>query len=134
MAQAQSQSHGVNRPNPLGPYNPIRKHSEPERYLSIKINQSFTLYITSYLDIYISQNIRLCKGDFEGQFQTSLQARIMIFLPENSYLLYPFSFYFLQELSNPLLFAHCCCYFKKVDMFESHFSIKLQLKLVNSLE
>ena len=34
MAQAQPQSHGVNRPNPLGPYNPIRKHSEPERYLS----------------------------------------------------------------------------------------------------
>ena len=33
----------------------------------------------SCLDIYISQNIRLCKGDFEGQFQTSLQARIMIF-------------------------------------------------------
>ena len=32
----------------------------------------------SYLDIYISQNIRLCKGDFEGQFQTSLQTRIMI--------------------------------------------------------
>ena len=26
----------------------------------------------SYLDIYISQNIRLCKGDFEGQFQTTL--------------------------------------------------------------
>ena len=37
MAQAQPQSHGVNRPNPLGPYNPIRKHSEPERYLSKSI-------------------------------------------------------------------------------------------------
>ena len=34
MAQAQPQSHGVNRPNPLGPYNPIRKHSEPEKYVS----------------------------------------------------------------------------------------------------
>ena len=33
MAQAQPQSHGVNRPNPLGPYNPIRKHSEPEKYV-----------------------------------------------------------------------------------------------------
>ena len=31
-----------------------------------------------YLDIYISQNIRLCNGDFEGRFQTSLQTRIMI--------------------------------------------------------
>ena len=34
MAQAQPQSHGANRPNPLGPYNPIRKHSEPEKYVS----------------------------------------------------------------------------------------------------
>ena len=67
--------------------------------------QMFTGTHCSYLDIYISQNIRLCKGDFEGQFQTSLQARIIIFVPENSYLLYPFSFYFLHELSNPLLFA-----------------------------
>ena len=39
----------------------------------------------SYLDNYISQNIRFCKGDFEGQFQTSLQARIMILFSENSY-------------------------------------------------
>ena len=34
----------------------------------------------SYLDIYISQKIRLCKGDFEGKFQTSVQASIMNFL------------------------------------------------------
>ena len=42
MAQAQPQSHGVNRPNSLGPYNPIKKHSEPERYVSIK-NQSSSM-------------------------------------------------------------------------------------------
>ena len=29
---------------------------------------------TTYLDIYISQKIRLCEGDFEGKFQTSIQA------------------------------------------------------------
>jgi hypothetical protein len=33
-----------------------------------------------YLDIYISQNIRLCKGDFEGKFQTILQAKGINFL------------------------------------------------------
>ena len=33
-------------------------------------------------------------------------------------------------LSNPLLFAHCCCHFKNVDMFESYFSIKLQCQLI----
>ena len=34
----------------------------------------------SYLDIYISQNIRLCKGDIEGKFQAVLQAKGIIFL------------------------------------------------------
>ena len=33
----------------------------------------------SYLNIYISQNIRLCKGDFEGKFQTILLAKVIIF-------------------------------------------------------
>ena len=31
----------------------------------------------SYLDIYISQKIRLCKGDFEGKFQFNLQAKLL---------------------------------------------------------
>ena len=34
----------------------------------------------SYLDIYISRKIRLCVVDLEGQFQTSLQTKIMNFL------------------------------------------------------
>ena len=34
----------------------------------------------SYLDIHISQKIRLCEDDFEGKFQTSVQASIMNFL------------------------------------------------------
>ena len=29
----------------------------------------------SYLDIYISQNLELCKGDFAGKFQIILQAK-----------------------------------------------------------
>merc|ERR1711992_226847 len=36
MAQAQPPPHhGVNRPAPLGPFNPNRKHSEPERWICI---------------------------------------------------------------------------------------------------
>ena len=34
----------------------------------------------SYLDIYISQKIRLCKDDFEGKFQFNLQAKSITFL------------------------------------------------------
>jgi hypothetical protein len=36
---------------------------------------SYTIAHCSYLDIYISQNITLCKSDFEGKFQTNLQAK-----------------------------------------------------------
>ena len=75
----------------------------------------------SHLDIYILQKIRLYEGDFEGKFQTSVHASIMNFWSKNSDLLHSFSFYFLQELSNPLLFAHSHCYFKKIELFESYF-------------
>ena len=34
---------------------------------------------TSYLDIYISQKIRLCVVDLEGKFQTNLQAKLLDF-------------------------------------------------------
>ena len=64
----------------------------------------------SHLDIYILQKIRLYEGDFEGKFQTSVHASIMNFWSKNSDLLHSFSFYFLQELSNPLFFVHCCYY------------------------
>ena len=46
----------------------------------------------SYLDIYISQNLKLCKGDFAGKFQIILQAKGINFLSENSDLLFSFSF------------------------------------------
>ena len=88
----------------------------------------------SYLNIYISQNIRLCKGDFEGKFKTILQPNGIIFLSENSDLLLSFSFQFLQNLSNPLLFTHCCCYFKELTYLNCDFCIKTQFKHVNSLE
>ena len=59
--------------------------------------------VLSYLDIYISQNIWLCKGDFEGQFQTTLQVKDINFWSENSNLLFSFSFNFWQELSSPVI-------------------------------
>ena len=59
---------------------------------------------------------------------------LSIFRSENSDLLYSFFLYFLQELSNPVLFGHCRCYFKKVEISESRFCVKLQFKYFNSLE
>ena len=53
---------------------------------------------------------------------------------ESSDLLFSFCFYFLQELSNPVLVGNCQCYFKNIEMFESCFCVKLQFKDFNSLE
>ena len=68
----------------------------------------------SCLEIYISQKIRLYKGDFEGKFQFNLQAKSSLFSVGNSNLLSSFFFYFLQNLSISLLFTHCCCYLKEL--------------------
>ena len=73
-----------------------------------------TLPHCTYLDIYISRKIRLCVVDLEGKFQTNLQAKLLNFLVWKFNLLYPFFFYFLQNLSNPVLFTHCCCYSKEL--------------------
>ena len=37
-------------------------------------------------------------------------------------------------LSNSLLFAHCCCYSKMVEIVKSYFCIKSQLEYFNSLK
>ena len=65
----------------------------------------------SYLNIYISRKIRFCLGDMQGKVRVNfLTKSIIFFLSVNSNLLYLFMLYFLQELSNPVLFAHCWCY------------------------
>ena len=57
----------------------------------------------------------------KANFKQSYRPVSWTFWSENSDLLHSFFFYFLQELSNPLLFAHNYCYFKKVQLFQSHF-------------
>ena len=42
--------------------------------------------------------------------------------------------HFLQKLSNPVLFAHCCCHSKIINTHESHFCFKSQFKYFKSLE
>ena len=46
----------------------------------------------------------------KANFKPVWRPVLWTFWSENSTLFFSFSFYFLQELSNPLLFAHCCCY------------------------
>jgi hypothetical protein len=45
--------------------------------ISKLVDDSMATAHCSYLDIYISQKIRLCKGDFEGKFQFNLQAKLL---------------------------------------------------------
>ena len=51
----------------------------PEKF-KLTLKQFFlTVAHCSYLDIYISRKIRLCVVDLEGQFQTSLQPKLINF-------------------------------------------------------
>ena len=55
-----------------------------------------TISHCSYLNIYISQKIRLCAVDLKGKFQTNLQAKSITFLCGNSDLLHSFFLFFAE--------------------------------------
>ena len=46
---------------------------------------------------------------WKANFKPTYRPNSLTFLSGNSDLLYSVFFYFLQKLSNPVLFAHCCC-------------------------
>ena len=66
----------------------------------------------SCLNIYISQKIRLCVVDLEGQFQTTLPAKAINFLTWKfrSIIL----IFLLFFAGFPVLFAYCWCYSKEL--------------------
>ena len=71
----------------------------------------------------------------KGNFKQLYRPKVSIFWSENSDLLFSFSFYFLKELSNPLLFAHCCCYlFQWLDISKLWFDAKMWLKWLKLFE
>ena len=88
----------------------------------------------SYLDIYISQNIRLCKGDFEGQFQTSLQARIMIFFIWKFIFIILIFFLFFARIVKSTAFCTLLLLFQRVEVLKLQFDTKTWLKQVNLFE
>ena len=68
----------------------------------------------SLLDIYISQKTRLCVVNLEDQFQMSLEAKLINFLIWKFRSIILIFLLFFAELSNPVLFAQCCCYSKEL--------------------
>ena len=85
-----------------------------------------TLPHCSYLDIYISRKIRLCIV-FGRQMsnQTTGQTPQLFGLIIQIYYTH-FSSIFLQNLSNPVLFTHCCCYVAMLTCLNYDFCIKCQ--------
>ena len=68
------------------------------------------------------------------KFNPIYRQKLSIFLSEKSDLLNSFFFYFSQNLSNPVLFTHCCCYSKELTCLNCNLMQKSQFKHVNSLE
>ena len=87
-------------------------------FISGQIKLSFPSTTPHHLNIYISQKNRLWLVNLEGQFQTGLEAKLTTFLIWKLIsIILSFFFYFLQELSNPVLFAPCCCYSKELKYY-----------------
>ena len=108
----------------------------PLKLLKVRIFQkvSFIMAHCSYLEIYISLKIRLCLVDFEGKFQTNLQAKLFNFLVWKFKSIMVIFLLFLQNLSNRVLCTHCCCYSKELTSWNCNLMQKLQFQYVNSLE
>ena len=65
----------------------------------------------SFLDIYISWKFRLI---WKANFKPAYRPNSSSFWSGNSNLLYSIFFYFVQDFSNPVLFAHSHCYSKEL--------------------
>ena len=65
----------------------------------------------------------------KGNFKKLYRSKVSLFWSENSDLLFSFSFYFLLNLSNPVFFAHCCCYYKEL----KYLNCNLMQPFVNSI-
>ena len=91
------------------------------------LTSGYTPAHCSYLDIYISQNIRLCKGDFEGQFQTTLQAKgINIMVGKFRFVILIFLLFF-SEFAKSSAFCTMLLLCQRVDKFELQFNAKITI-------
>ena len=98
-------------------------------FLPIRINHCVVLMHTSYccvysspqcsyLDIYISRKIRLCKGDFEGKFQFNLQAKSITFLGWKFRSIILIFLPFFAEFLKSTAFYTLVLLFQRVEIFE----------------
>ena len=88
----------------------------------------------SYLDIYISQKISLCNGDFEGKFQTNTQASIMNFLIWKWKFIILIFLLFLAGVVKYTAFCTLLLLFQWLDVCKLQFDAKMWLEHFNLLE
>ena len=70
----------------------------------------------SYLDIYISQNLKLCKGDFAGKFQIILQAKgINFFIWKFTFIILIFLLVFAEFVKSTAFYT-LLLIFQRVDI------------------
>ena len=93
-----------------------RTRQEGPWILPLQLHQQATTAHCSYLDIYISQNIRLCKGDFEGKFQTILQAKgINFFIWKFTFIILIFLLVFAEFVKSTAFYT-LLLIFQRVDI------------------
>ena len=86
-------------------------------------------WFTLYLVIWMSQKNRLFEGDFEGKFQTSIQASITNFLIwKNRSIVLIFLLFFVGDVKSTAFRTHLVLF--KNGWNESNFCIKLQFEYV----
>ena len=83
----------------------------------------------SYLDIYISQKIRLCEDDFEDKFQFNLQAKSITFLDWKFSSIILIFLLFFAEFVKSTAFYTLLLLFQRVDMFELRFDAKITIQI-----
>jgi hypothetical protein len=83
----------------------------------------------NYLDIHISQKIRLFKGDFEDKFQFNLQAKSITFLGWKFRSITIIFLLFFAEFVKSTAFYTLLVLFQRVDMFELRFDAKIAIQI-----
>ena len=88
----------------------------------------------SYLNIYISQKIILCNGDFEGKFQNSAQASITNFLIWKFRFIILIFLLFFAGVVKSTAFCTLLLLFQWLDTFKLQFDTKMCLNHFKLLE
>ena len=102
--------------------------------ISFQLSVLVTVAHCSYLDIYISQKIKLCEGYFKNKFHTRVQASIMNFLMWKFTSIILIFFLFFAGVVKSTAFWTLLLLFQWLVIFKLQFDAKMWLKHFNLFE